>query len=96
MHEVRNPTIAVPNLMAAVVNLTVAVRHPMGRNSDARADPHRYNSPAAAPTAAWFSDLKHQGGRLLHAVALLLPFAPTLAGRMVRPSGLPVSLGPGR
>jgi len=96
MGEVLNHKIAVPNLKAAVVNPTVAVGDCIGCKSDAKADPHRYNSPAAAPTAAWFSDLKHQGGRLLHAVALLLPFAPTLAGRMVRPSGLPVSLGPGR
>jgi len=74
----------------------IEAQRPETQNRKLDGPPIAIIHPAAAPTAAWFSDLKHQGGRLLHAVALLLPFAPTLAGRMVRPSGLPVSLGPGR
>jgi len=45
MHEVRNLTIAVPNLKVAVANRTVAVGDSIGCKSDAKSDPHRYNSP---------------------------------------------------
>ena len=45
MGEVLNHKIAVPNLKAAVVNPTVAVGDCIGCKSDAKADPHRYNSP---------------------------------------------------